>query len=125
VPKGKVPESGLEYVRRLRDVKYYETIFEIIAKQWESAKLDEAREGALIQVVDPAIVPDRRSSPKRKLIVILATVVGLFVGTFVALLLSALKRSTENPETRRKLAELRRGWPLLRRNGSDVAGVQS
>jgi uncharacterized protein involved in exopolysaccharide biosynthesis len=59
VPRGNVPEAGLEYVRKERDVKYYETIFEILAKQFEAAKLDEAKEGSLIQVVDPAIPPDR------------------------------------------------------------------
>ncbi|HET8637961.1 MAG TPA: Wzz/FepE/Etk N-terminal domain-containing protein, partial [Acidobacteriaceae bacterium] len=58
VPQAKVPKAGMEYVRRLRDVKYYETIFNILARQYEAAKLDEAREGQLIQVVDPALVPD-------------------------------------------------------------------
>jgi uncharacterized protein involved in exopolysaccharide biosynthesis len=67
VPKGQVPEAGLEYVRKLRDVKYNETIFDILARQFEVAKLDEAKQGALIQVVDPAVPPDRRSFPKRTL----------------------------------------------------------
>ena len=57
VPKGQMTQAGLEYVRKLRDVKYYETIFDILARQFELAKLDEAKEGALIQVVDPAIPP--------------------------------------------------------------------
>ena len=55
VPKGQVPEAGLEYVRKLRDVKYYETIFDILARQFEIAKLDEAKQGAVVQVVDAAI----------------------------------------------------------------------
>ena len=80
IPKGLVPKAGMEYVRRLRDVKYYETIFDILARQFEVAKLDEAKEGAMIQVVDPAIPPDRRSFPKRGLIVIGATVVGFISG---------------------------------------------
>ena len=63
----------LEYVRRLRDVKYYETIFDILTQQFEISKLDEAKEGALIQDVDPAIAPDRRFFPKRGLVVIGAT----------------------------------------------------
>ena len=63
VPKGRVPAAGLEYVRKLRDVKYNETIFDILARQFEIAKLDEAKQGALIQVVDPAIPPD--SDPSR------------------------------------------------------------
>jgi uncharacterized protein involved in exopolysaccharide biosynthesis len=48
VPKGQVPAVGLEYVRKLRDVKYNETIFDILARQFEVAKLDEAKQGALI-----------------------------------------------------------------------------
>ncbi len=49
LPKGKIPEAGMEYIRRLRDEKYYETITELIARQFEVAKLDEARQGAIIR----------------------------------------------------------------------------
>jgi tyrosine-protein kinase Etk/Wzc len=108
VPKGKVPQAGIEYVRRVRDIKYNETIFEILARQFEVAKLDEAKQGALIQVVDPAIPPDRRSFPKRALIVIGATFVGLFVGIIVSLLQAGFRRLKEDPDTRDKLANLRR-----------------
>ncbi|HVC90953.1 MAG TPA: Wzz/FepE/Etk N-terminal domain-containing protein [Acidobacteriaceae bacterium] len=107
VPKGKVPEAGLEYIRKLRDVKYYETIFDILARQFEVAKLDEAKEGALIQVVDPAIPPDKRSFPKRALIVIGATAVGFFIGIFVALFQAGLQRSKADPETCARLASLK------------------
>jgi uncharacterized protein involved in exopolysaccharide biosynthesis len=71
VPKGKVPQAGMEYIRKLRDVRYYETISELVAKQFEIAKLDEARQGAIVQVVDPAVPPDTRSFPKRTLTVLL------------------------------------------------------
>jgi tyrosine-protein kinase Etk/Wzc len=108
VPKGRVPEAGLEYVRRLRDVKYYETIFEILARQFELAKLDEAREGAVIQVVDPAIVPDRKSFPHRGLITIGATIAGFFIAIAVVLLQAGLSRMREDPETREKLILLRK-----------------
>lgn len=67
-----VPEAGLEYVRKVRNVKYYEAIFEVIAKQYEIAKIDEAKEGATIQVLDPAIEPDRKSGPRRGLLVLVA-----------------------------------------------------
>ena len=108
VPKGKVPQAGLEYVRKLRDVKYYETIFDILARQFEIAKLDEAKEGALIQVVDPAIPPDKRSFPKRALIIIAATFVGFFVGISTVLWQAALRRMKDDPETSSKLTFLRR-----------------
>jgi tyrosine-protein kinase Etk/Wzc len=108
VPKGRVPEAGLEYLRKVRDVKYNETIFEILARQFEMAKLDEAREGALIQVVDSAVPPDKRSSPRRGLIVIVATVFGLIFGVIVAFLQSGYQRLQQYPETAEKILKLRR-----------------
>jgi tyrosine-protein kinase Etk/Wzc len=108
VPKGRVPEAGLEYVRKLRDVKYQETIFEILARQFEVAKLDEAKEGALIQVVDPATPPDKKSSPKRSLIVIGATFAGFFIAVFAALLQAGFQRLKNDPEASVKLALLRK-----------------
>jgi uncharacterized protein involved in exopolysaccharide biosynthesis len=107
VPKGLVPEASLEYIRKLRDVKYNETVFDILARQFEAAKLDEEKEGALIQVVDPAIPPDRRSSPKRSFIVIGATAVGFFFGVFVALFQVGFRRIKDDPEAAQKLSILR------------------
>lgn len=108
VPKGKVPQAGIEYVRRLRDVKYYETIFQILARQYELAKLDEAKEGALIQVVDPAIVPDYKSFPKRGLITLIAAFVGLFIGIFTAFFQEGLERLRQDPEQNERLNILRK-----------------
>ncbi len=104
VPKGQVPAAGLEYVRKLRDVKYNETIFEILARQFELAKLDEAKQGAVVQVVDAAIPPDRRSFPKRALIVIGATAVGLFFGVFLALVQAASSTLCAIPKRRQNFA---------------------
>jgi uncharacterized protein involved in exopolysaccharide biosynthesis len=98
-----VPEASLENVRKLRDVKYNETIFDILARQFEAAKLDEAKEGELIQVVDPAIPPDRRSFPKRGLIVIGAAGIGLLVGILVALLQTGFRQVKNTPEVAQEL----------------------
>ena len=114
VPKGLVPEAGLEYVRKLRDVKYYETIFEILARQFELAKLDEAKEGALIQVVDPAVPPDRRSFPKRSFIVICATFAGLLVGVICVFAREGFKRMKGDPATNEKIVSLKRALSLGR-----------
>ena len=115
VPKGQVPEASLEYIRKLRDVKYNETIFDILARQFEVAKLDEAKQGALIQVVDPAVPPDRRSFPKRGLIVIGATAVGFFIGLFVALLQIGFRHLKSDSEASDKLQLLRRSLVFKRR----------
>jgi tyrosine-protein kinase Etk/Wzc len=85
VPAGNVPEAGLQYMRKLRDVKYAEVIFELLAKQYEAAKLDEAKTAAVIQVLDPAIEPDHRSSPRRAMIVVLAALLGFFASVFYGL----------------------------------------
>lgn len=108
VPKGKVPEAGLEYIRKLRDVKYYETIFEILARQFELAKLDEAKEGAIIQVVDPAYTPDRKSFPHRGLITIVATLLAGFFSALWVLLRASYDHLQQDPATREKLLYLRK-----------------
>lgn len=58
-PKGNVTQAGLDYARALREVKYRETLYDLLLRQYEIARIDEAHEGALIQVVEPAIAPDR------------------------------------------------------------------
>jgi tyrosine-protein kinase Etk/Wzc len=62
-----------DYVARFRDFKYYETLFELFAKQFELAKVDEAREGNKIQVLDIAQPPEKKSKPKKGLIALIAT----------------------------------------------------
>jgi len=84
---GRVPEMGTEYLRKLRQLKYNETLFELLSKQFELAKLDEARDAVVIQVIDRAIPPERKSRPKRSFIVILATAAMLFLSVFIVLLL--------------------------------------
>ena len=108
VPRGQVPQAGLEYVRKFRDVKYYETIFDILARQFELAKLDEAKEGAPIQVVDVAVPPEKHSSPHRTLIVIAATFFGFLFSAFWVLLQAGLERAKQDPENALKLERLRR-----------------
>lgn len=82
-------EDGGSYVQKFRDFKYYETLFELLARQFELAKADEAKDGALIQVVDMAVTPEWKSAPKRGMIAIIA-----FLGTLVlTLLYIALKPS--------------------------------
>jgi uncharacterized protein involved in exopolysaccharide biosynthesis len=81
---GKIPAAGLEYARRLRDVKYYETIFELMAKQYEIARVEEARDALLLQTIDHAVPPDKKSSPRRLLIsLLLAVISGAVMVIFV------------------------------------------
>ena len=107
VPVGNVPEAGLQYVRKLRDVKYAETLFDILAKQYEAAKLDEAKTAAIIQVLDPAIEPDRKSSPPRTWIIVAVTLLGLFGSAGYVLLAEALSRLRLNPNVNARLTMLK------------------
>ena len=58
-PKGKVTQDTVDYTRAMREVKYRETVQDLLTRQFEGARVDEARQGAMIQIVDPAVVPDR------------------------------------------------------------------
>jgi uncharacterized protein involved in exopolysaccharide biosynthesis len=98
IPKGKVPEAGMEYIRKVRDVKYFETISDLIAKQFEMAKLDEAHQGTGIQIVDMAVPPDGRSYPKRSITVILAFLVSFILSCTWCFLAYGLEKIHQDPE---------------------------
>ena len=76
VPTSKVPELTLDYVRREREVKYHEALYELLLRQFESAKLDESRSAPMLQVVDSAVVPDTKSGPPRTLLTLLSAFLG-------------------------------------------------
>jgi len=88
-------------------VKYAETLFELLAKQYEAARLDEAKTAAVIQVLDPAIEPDRKSSPPRAWIVGIVTLLGFFGAVAYVLSAEALRRGRLNPDFDARLTTLR------------------
>ncbi len=107
VSKGRAPAAGMEYLRKFRDLKYRETVYELIAKQFEMAKLDEARQGSIVQVADVAVPPDRKSSPHRSLIVVLITLIA-FCGAYGWSIMSeGFQRMKSNPAERERLDALR------------------
>ncbi|WP_218079638.1 GumC family protein [Anthocerotibacter panamensis] len=107
VASGKVPEASLEYLRAVRDVKYYEKIFEFTAQQFEVAKIDEARDSSLVQVLDQAIPPEKKSGPKRLQITLVVGLVALILSVFWAFANSAYQQMQANPEQALRLQELR------------------
>ena len=82
LPTGQLPEAALQYVRKLRNVKYHETLFEIMAKQYEAARLDEAKSTPSVQVVDHAVVPEKRDWPPRTLLILAATLLAGILASF-------------------------------------------
>lgn len=93
-------EGGLENIRLLRNVKYYQMLYELLAKQYEAARLDEAKQSSVLQVLDRAVEPERKSRPKRLIIVAIATLVAFFV----ALLWSFLFRTNPSAPGRASVA---------------------
>ena len=77
LPVGKIPEAAVDYVRARRELKLQETLLESMVRQYEIAKLDEAKEGPSLQQVDVALPPDHKSKPSRALIVLVCTFVSL------------------------------------------------
>ncbi len=116
VPAGKLPQAGLEYLRRARDLRYHEALFELLSRQYEQARVDEAKDPALIQVVDQAIPPDKRSWPPRTLLVLLSAVGTAFLLTGFVLTRAHWSRVIAEPANGPHLTTLRgvfaRGrWP--------------
>jgi hypothetical protein len=107
IPTGKIPEVSVEYIRSLRDVKYYETIFELLAKQFEMAKIDEAKDANLIQVLDKALPAERKSRPKSMLIVLGGIFGGTILGILLALTRDFLRRSKQVDPDAQRWQELR------------------
>lgn len=101
--KGSLQASSVEYIQKLRNVRYYETIFDLMARQYEIAKVDEARQGAIVQVVDRAVVPDHHSSPRRTLIVLGSIILGFILGICWVLLM----KKVEDPEVAVQMTALK------------------
>lgn len=94
------------YIVKYRDFKYQESLFEMFAKQFELAKLDEARDGALIQVVDVAQTPERKSKPKKAMIAVLTTLATGFVMLLFVFVRQAWRNGLKDEATAQKLKQL-------------------
>jgi tyrosine-protein kinase Etk/Wzc len=99
--------GGDDYVNKYRNFKYFETLFELMAKQYEIARIDEAREGALIQIVDRALQPEWKSKPKRALIAIITTLAVGFLLLLWVFVRSAFANAAKESNTAHKLARIR------------------
>jgi len=108
LPAGKLPSAGLEYVRAYREFKYREGVFELLSKEFEIAKIDEAKSAPIIQVMDPAIPPEAKSKPKRAVIVIVVTFIGFFVAIVLAFLMEATEYLSMQPQISQRWLVFRR-----------------
>lgn len=101
------PGGDANYVGRYREFKYQEELFGIMAKQYEMARVDESREGMLIQVVDPATPPERKSKPKRALVALATTFATLLLMAGFFITRHFWRRSAASPDNAEKMAQLR------------------
>ena len=109
---GKLEEStdlsgAPDYVSKFREFKYQETLFELFARQYELARLDESREGALIQVVDVAKPAEYKSRPKRALIAMATGVASLMLFAAGVFVRYAWRRAAQRPQRAARLDDLR------------------
>lgn len=95
-----------DYVAKYRDFKYFETLFELFAKQYEMARVDESREGAIIQVVDAAQPPERKSKPKKAQIAMITTLAVGFSLLLFIFIRQTLRGAAQTSETAEKMTRL-------------------
>jgi capsular polysaccharide biosynthesis protein len=98
----------------------------VLVKQYEMARVDEAREGPLLQQIDVAQPPERKSKPKRALIVVLAGLAGLFLGVLIAFIRRALRKASENSDSASQMAALKRAWSTgwMPRQAANIGQIQ-
>jgi uncharacterized protein involved in exopolysaccharide biosynthesis len=103
-------QGGPDYVGKYREFKYQETLFDLFAKQYELARVDESREGALIQVVDKATPPERKSKPKRAATAMVTTLLtGAAIAAFL-LMRHSWRRSAAEPGNAEHIARVRQAF---------------
>ncbi len=107
MPTSRMPQVGTDYLRRMRELKFNEALYEILLQQFEVAKLDEARDAGVIQVIEQAVQPEKKFKPQRAQMVLIAFVASLFISVFWAFFLEFIDRSKQDPETRERLARIR------------------
>ena len=99
-----------DYISKYREFKYHETLFELFAKQFEIARVDEAREGAVIQVLDFAQPPENKSKPRRALIAIIVALVTGFALLLFVFIRQFLRSVVANEDMAKKLAQIKCSW---------------
>jgi uncharacterized protein involved in exopolysaccharide biosynthesis len=93
IPTEKMPDLGLQYARLFRDAKIQETLYGLLTQQYEMARIQEAKDSPTVQVLDIAKAPEKKTRPKKSLIVILSTMTAFFFSVFLAFFLEFLEKN--------------------------------
>ena len=116
LPVGKIPAAAIGYVRARRELKLQETLLESMVRQYEIAKLDEAKEGPGLQTVDLALPPDYKSKPSRALIVLGSALFALLASSvFVILRRYVAYSRLQDPDSAAAWRNLADAWRFRRR----------
>jgi len=107
IAASEVPGGSLEYARKLREVKYHETLFDLLSRQAEAARIDEAKSAPIIQVIDHAVKPEKKSGPSRLFIIFVTTMLGFCASCLWVFFRGALSRARQTPELAFKLDQLK------------------
>lgn len=104
------PLGQSDYISHFREFKYQEALLELYLRQFEMARLDESRDGAVVQVVDAAQVPERKSKPKKGQIAAMSALAGGFALLLFVFIRQALRGAGADEASAQKLQNLRTGW---------------
>jgi len=106
VPTGRVAGAGLEYLQAARELKYHESFYDFLSRQLEAARIDEAKSAVVVQVVDKAVEPEKKSSPRRLLIIAVTALLSFLLVALGALAREALQRRRQDPAEAARLDQL-------------------
>jgi tyrosine-protein kinase Etk/Wzc len=111
---GKMPELNLDYTRKLRAVKYHETLLTAISSQYETTRLSEGYSGAPYVIVDRAIAPERKAWPPRTMMVLLAFAFSCVFGVVYVALALLWRKLNADPAHRLQLTRMRSSFQSRR-----------
>jgi uncharacterized protein involved in exopolysaccharide biosynthesis len=108
MPTGRMPSVGTEYVRKLRELKFNETLYDLLLKQYEVAKLDEARDAAVIQTIDKAVAPEKKIKPQKAAMVLAAVLVSSVFSIIAAFFMEQREKTISQPGHKTRMEKLKK-----------------
>jgi len=111
---GNVPALSVEYLRKLREVKIQEVVFEHLTKQYEVAKINENKDSTTLQILDEAVAPSKKSKPKRSLIVLLSTFTAFLISIVTIFIQEQLSKLS--PEDAASVREVKQSLRFRKRD---------
>lgn len=114
ITQRQLPAAGLEYIRKERDVQYHQALFDLLARQLEAARIDEAKASPSVQVLDPPLLPKAKSWPKPFLFILIGLVVGTMFGCIRTAVIYLYNYAETNPGLRDRYAQIKQAMRFRR-----------